>query len=110
MKEYRVGEEDLFELLCQAYQEGYEGYKEMGESVARKLAKRFLKSKKEAKAELSKGDVLESSVILDGGGHQWHVGEGAQVTFVADSHSQPDGEIILPNTTLNSWDTLGIEE
>ena len=109
MKEYKINEEDLFELAYQVYQEGYKGYQEMGESVARKLVKKFLKGKEEVVVqEPVEGDAMQTSVILDGGYGQWSEGEGAQITLVPDDTAS--NEIILPHTTISSWDTLGNEE
>jgi hypothetical protein len=59
MKEYVLNDEDLISLITEAYNKGYEGYLEMGESVAVALVRRFLKDKKEVKEQSN------SSVLLD---------------------------------------------
>ena len=117
IREYKINEEELCELLSRAYQEGYDGYQDLGESVARKLAKKFLKDRPElAHPEWVSGDKLQNSVTFQGShGQQWTVEEGAHVTITSDVGS-PDGshsshtEIILPDTTLNSWYNVGDQE
>lgn len=102
MKEYKINEEELCGLLKQAYHSGYEGYRDMASSAAQKIARKFLKGK----LELVEAVNAQSGLVLSGtDGQHWRVEPESEVTLVGD-----DVQITFPDTTLNSWYSIGNQE
>lgn len=111
MKEYKISEEELCSLLQEAYRSGYEGYKDMASSAACRIVKKFLKGRPEATDQLAVRDEIKNSLILtEMEGQRWRIEPESEVTVVGDEPAIIESEIILPNTTLSSWYSIGEQE